>query len=412
MQVNRLGFRCLFHYICIFALLLFVGLSNTKVQAQKTPLIFKSKAGDSQKSTSATNIEYINKLEASYTTNEPQNNEEAKLTRNKLIFITVEQVDTVFNDYRRKSRKRNDLLQFLFDFLEIGASTAISITKGERPQALIAEGLSAFQGSRSAFNKDFRFLERQILFNKMVEKRSEKLSAVYTKLNDDVFQYPWEKARSELKEYFFAGTMDEALNSLSIDTGSSAKTQEENLAKIKKEAGIVSAPTQVQYKFSRINSDKIEAILAEYTNPDEKIANSEKQTADANKVIEEENKKENPDKKKIDDAKAVITKETVAKDSALKTKETALKNVKAIFKLIKDDSALSPLLDRIPEKYGKDNPQRKALLQASLSQLKEEKGEFVDYQRILMNFIGVVNEAIRKDSTLIERVEGILATNK
>ena len=66
--------------------------------------------------------------------------EAAKLARNKLIAIGVEQVDAAFNDYRKKSRKRHDLLQFLFDFLEIGASSAINIINGsERAREVIAE---------------------------------------------------------------------------------------------------------------------------------------------------------------------------------------------------------------------------------------------------------------------------------
>ena len=93
---------------------------------------------------------------------------------------------------------------------------------GERGKTLIGEGLSLFQGSRSAFNKDFKFLERQILFDQMVAKRSDKLASIYRKLNENTSTYPWEEARKNLREYFFAGTMDEALSSLSRETGAEA----------------------------------------------------------------------------------------------------------------------------------------------------------------------------------------------
>lgn len=201
-----------------------IGLTaSTSVQAQKTPPILKDNE------TSAFNAEQIKKLRDKAVAG---NTEDATLARNRLIAVTVEQVDTVFNDYRKKSRKRTDTLSFLFDFLEIGASSAISILNGERGKTLVGEGLSLFQGSRSAFNKDFRFLERQILFNKMVAKRSQKLTEIYKKLDVDTNTYSWEQARQELREYFFAGTIDEALSSLSRDTGTEATESIKALAKV------------------------------------------------------------------------------------------------------------------------------------------------------------------------------------
>src|ERR1700694_4221771 len=144
----------------------------------------------------------------------------AQLARNKLIAIGVEQIDAAFNDYRKKTRKRADTLNFLFDFLEIGAASAVSFTKGGlRAKSLIGEGLSLFKNARGAFNKDFKFLERQLLFDKMVAMRSKKLKTIYDKVNSEVDVYPWEQARSELRDYFYAGTIDEALSSLSVDTG-------------------------------------------------------------------------------------------------------------------------------------------------------------------------------------------------
>lgn len=197
--------------------------SFINVRAQKTPPILKDDES------SAFNRERIKTLQA---TAIGANTEDARLARNKLIAITVEQVDTAFNDYRKKSRKRTDTLSFLFDFLEIGASSAISIIRGERAKTLVGEGLSLFQGSRSAFNKDFRFLERQILFDKMVAKRSQKLTDIYKKLDEDTATYSWEQARVELREYFFAGTIDEALSSLSRDTGTEATQSIKELAKV------------------------------------------------------------------------------------------------------------------------------------------------------------------------------------
>lgn len=215
-------------------------LSGGVVQAQKAPSIFKT---DKEASTSATNMAYINSLESAYTN--AATPEDKKLIRNRLIYIGVEQIDTVFNDYRKKSRKRNDLLQFLFDFLEIGISTTIGVINGERAKSVLAEVLTGFKGSRTAANKNFHLMETQILFNKMVSNRAKTLGVIYQKLNEDVISYPWERARTDLKSYFFAGTFDDALNSLSIDTGAEAseavKTMQE--LKIKTTADVEKAHT-------------------------------------------------------------------------------------------------------------------------------------------------------------------------
>lgn len=215
-------------------------LSSSLALGQKTPQIFKT---DQANSTSAMNKAYVNSLEAAYTS--AATPDEKKLIRNRLIFIGVEQIDTVFNDYRKKSRKRNDLLQFLFDFLEIGISTTIGVINGERAKSVLGEALTGFKGTRTAANKNFHLMEAQILFNKMVTNRAKTLGIIYQNLNEDVVSYPWERARTDLRNYFFAGTFDDALNSLSIDTGAEASdaTKDVQGLKIKTMAQLTMATT-------------------------------------------------------------------------------------------------------------------------------------------------------------------------
>lgn len=203
-------------------------LATSVVQAQKTPKIFTTEQANS---TASTNLSYVNALEGEYrNATDPV---EKKLLRNRLIYIGVEQIDTEFNAFRKNSRKRNDLLQFLFDFLEIGVSTTISVINGERAKTVLAEALTGFKGTRTAVNKNFRLMETQILFNKMVANRAKRLELIYGKLNQDSDSYPWERARTELKDYFYAGTIDEALNSLSIDTGAEATVATAKVERLK-----------------------------------------------------------------------------------------------------------------------------------------------------------------------------------
>ncbi len=306
------------NHAAVCTLLVIVCLVTTStVAAQKAPPLLK----DSE--ISAFDKSDIQLLE----TAAAGTGDAAKLARNKLIAIGVEQVDAAFNDYRKKSRKRHDRLQFLFDFLEIGASSAINIIRGgERARSLIAEGLSLFQGSRAAFNKDFRFLERQILFDKMVAKRSQKLTAIYEKVNSEVDVYPWEQARSELREYFYAGTMDEALSSLSVDTGAEASVSLKQLDDAKKKANI-------RGKVSK-----------------------ELKTADATV--------------------------TPLFDALMKSQD--LTKIKAVYALVQKDPLLDPIVKGLPENQGLGlTPEGKKGLEDSLTAISKGGAVFLDYNRVL-----------------------------
>jgi hypothetical protein len=385
MKAQSSGSRYFIRYTTatIFGLCLCL-LSSSLVQAQKTPPIFKN---DDKRniSTSATNMTYVSGLVAIAGGTDK---EAAKIARNKLIFIGVEQVDTEFNNYRKKSRKRNELLQFLFDFLEIGASTAIAITGGERVKEVIAEALTGFKGARTSFNKNFKLLELQILFNKMVAKRSQRLSAIYEKLNESVDSYPWERARVELRDYFFAGTIDEAVSSLNVDTGAEASSRQAELEAVKERAGIVGEPTPAERVESGDNFTKIRAILRVGL-PAERDLNAEIQKPEANQD------------------KAKITQLTA-------TRQGVLDDLRTIFDLIQADPKLKPLLDRIPDEFSRDNPSLKPRFEAALDRIKENKADvsIADYDLILPKLSNLITASLAKDPSLAGHLGTILATSK
>lgn len=379
MQARKSRPRSLANSSVIVILCLMICLTaNTEVKAQKTPPILKDKES------SAFNPDQIKQLQGTGT---GANTEDAKLARNRLIAITVEQVDTAFNDFRKKSRKRTDTLSFLFDFLEIGASSAISIVKGERPKSLIGEALSLFQGSRSAFNKDFRFLERQILFDKMVAKRSDKLTALYAKLNKNTVEYPWEQARSELRDYFFAGTIDEALSSLSRDTGAEAKTSEAALIEAKRAAGIVGAPTIDAVNESKANFSLIRRISTVGITAERGLADERKKAAAAQeqtKIAELE-----------------------------KTTKDVLDDWRGLFDVIQADKTLKPLLEQIPRVYSDGDPQEKQDLEDMLIRVKENKNpSLTDYDSIALKLSDLISESLSTDPSLAGHLKTILSTSK
>jgi hypothetical protein len=234
MKTKYLGFQRLFRHTAVFVLLVSIVISPTTIiQAQKLPPILGPGAHDP----SAFDIESIRKIKADYdakvTSTNDADRDLAKQLRNRLIGIGREQVDAMFFSYIKNDRKKRQLLQFLLDFLEIGAATAISLTAGARAKTVISEGLGAVQASRMSLNKNFQLLERQILINKMAADRATILTTILGKRNLDVIQYPWEDARADLRTYRDAGTLDGALSNLSSDVGKQKTDAEAKLREVK-----------------------------------------------------------------------------------------------------------------------------------------------------------------------------------
>jgi|GEM_PF-5743179 len=338
----------------------------------------------------------------------------AKLARNKLIAIGVEQVDAAFNEHRTKTRKRTDRLNFLFDFLEIGASSAISIVSGGlRAKSLIGESLSLFQGTRSAFNKDFKFLEKQLLFDKMVALRADKLTEIYKKLDKEVLEYPWEQARSEVRDYFFAGTIDEALSGLSRDTGAQAVSAEAALKEAKKAAGIVGPVSEEQKSAHKAFEAVIKPIIDKNAEASSRLKKATDDIAAAQKQIDDENAKEPAQRVQatIDAANATKTAAETARDKANADQAKWLEKMKSVFDKIVDNPILTPLLPTISTGKG-IQPAQKEKIEESLKKAREGNGTFDDYSRVLGNLRRVVVNMINTDPAPNDELQKLLVANE
>jgi hypothetical protein len=244
----------------MIGLAVLIGLASIgPAMAQKKPIALGPNAPMSPDSTT-----YYEEVAASYKRNFNEGHlEKAMADRNRLIYLAIDQMDLNFYDFQKNTRKKRALFQTVLDILEIGLSTAISITNGERAKTLIAEGLGFAQTSRAAINKNFSLKDTQILFNKMVSKRADILGMILTKSVQDVGQYPFEASLIDLISYFKAGTFDGAMESLNIDTGAEANESTKRVERIKiatkaqLDASIVLRATLADL-FTKIGRDKPE----------------------------------------------------------------------------------------------------------------------------------------------------------
>jgi hypothetical protein len=228
--MTRRPLQTFFSFATILSLALVLILSSsTQVAAQEKPFALREKTP-----LSPANVARYEELAGRYKTQVDGGHfDQAAMTRNQLMFLAIDQIDVNFYDFQKNTRKKRALFQTVLDVLEIGAKTAISITNGERAKSLIAEGLGFLQLSRSAVDKNFSLRETQILFNKMVSKRSQVLGGMLTKSVNSVEQYPFELALVDLINYYKAGTWEGALENLNIDTGDEAREATDRLEEIK-----------------------------------------------------------------------------------------------------------------------------------------------------------------------------------
>jgi hypothetical protein len=241
------------------AILICLG-SVTLTRAQKKPAALGPNAPLSPDSKS-----YYQEVADAYKTDVAPggNSSKALIDRNRLIYLAIDEMDLNFYDFQKHTREKRAFFQTVLDVLEIGASTAISITNGTRAKTLIAEGLGAVQAGRTSINKNFALKDTQILFNKMVAKRADILATILTKSVQDVEQYPFEASLIDLINYFKAGTFDGAMENLNIDTGAEANEATKRVERIKiatkaqLDASIVLRATLANL-FTKIDKDKPE----------------------------------------------------------------------------------------------------------------------------------------------------------
>jgi hypothetical protein len=223
------GFRgsCLSLILLIFTISFF----TVPVPAQKYPIALGKKAALSPRNKSdyqAIVEQYaqaacISTAEHDYSANCTYNAPIANKLRNDLVFLAIAQSDEVFRDYRTKRRRWTDAFELLANFLEIGLTTATSITNGLRAKSVLSDVTTLLQGTHRAIDKDLRLLENQVLFNVMETNRAQIYGEILLNMNKPDSQYSYPMALMDIMRYCTAGTLDEALGDLATTTGQAKK---------------------------------------------------------------------------------------------------------------------------------------------------------------------------------------------
>ena len=370
MQIKQIKRKYYFNTLKFFAFNFLIFSSVVLIQGQKIPPPFRP---DADNTTKGTPTEYLQLIEA-YNNEELKNSALAKQLRNKLIFETVDQLKASSDNYKKGKINRNKWLQTIFDVLEIGAATAISIMNGERAKTVTADALSGLQAGRTALNKDLKLLEIEAAFNKLKALQADKLSLVYARLDEDVVEFSWKDAKSMLRDYLNLDIND-AIAGIS-DTANNEKIAAEARADMLKKAGISIGVTKAQYDLSAKNFVAIRAIIREFP-------------ADA----------------PVGAAPAVVS-------SVEKKRDEVIAKLRSMYDLIVSIPKLNKILTAIPDD-SRLSPGAKAIYQTSLANLTannymDKKLALSDYERILLAFNRGVTAKLVEDPKLAEEVGKII----
>lgn len=190
--------------------------------------------------------------------------EEKLQARNDMIDLVRGQVDTYYKLRKDGRKTKIRWLQTLLDFLEVGAASSIAIMNGERARGVVGAALSGFQGGRTAFNKNFEILQTQVLINKMNANRAEIFTEIARNKTLPATSYSWYAAKNDLRRYLFAGTFNNALDSLVTETGAETAAAEEELRVVESTLllGAVTADQLAASSGSREALTELETALA------------------------------------------------------------------------------------------------------------------------------------------------------
>ncbi len=222
---------CLSLLICVFG--------TDFAAAQKKPTEFNSQLDDKQLCIDGkplNSTEYCD-FWRTYTSNRIKPEAASKAlamdARNELIKYAQGRIDRFYEEYTNNKKFNRVLLETIFDVLEIGAAVTIGIVNGKnggaRSKEVIAAALTGFQAARTALNKNFNLLETRIVINKMRENRAQILTRIVDNMSKPVSDYSWLNAKNDLRQYLYAGTFGNALDSLAADTGAAAQNAETTL---------------------------------------------------------------------------------------------------------------------------------------------------------------------------------------
>lgn len=157
------------------------------------------------------------------------NDEIRRQMRDQIVVRLKRNIDAFYHDFERDLFYHRATSNIAADFVELAAAGATGITNGERAKSIMAIALTAFKGGRKSIDQNF-FQEQttKVLISAMRAARSSIEAAITEKRSAGVQAYSLDDALGDLVRYFYAGTLQNALQELTEQTSMRAEAERHN----------------------------------------------------------------------------------------------------------------------------------------------------------------------------------------
>jgi len=181
-----------------------------------------------------------------------------KALRDQIVYGLMADIEYLYRDYAGNLFVNNAWFNVGGDFLELGLGTASTLGNGARTKTILSALGSAVAGQRISVDKNF-FRQRTIeaIVNAMEARRSAVEKRIIDSLQKTVELYPFEAALKDLREYFFAGTLEGGLTEMQQQTAAAAKA---NLQLVEATKETLATATSINKSLSQMSVSK------DYTN--------------------------------------------------------------------------------------------------------------------------------------------------
>lgn len=136
-----------------------------------------------------------------------------KRNRNNIMNNLILLMDIRYRQYERAFYNVGATAGSAFDIAVLGATAAGAVSGGTQTKAVLSAIAAGLTGTRLALEKNFLYEQTsQIIVKQMHTSRKDKFDNIDRRMkDDDVFTYPLERGLVDIADYFYSGTIVNAL---------------------------------------------------------------------------------------------------------------------------------------------------------------------------------------------------------
>lgn len=142
--------------------------------------------------------------------------------RNRFISGRLVQIDLQYLKFIRTLTADKQQLDAATDIAALSINLAGTLVGGVQAKTNLAAVAAGISGAKATIDKDF-YYEKSIeaLVATMNAKRKEMLISILTGLSSSIDQYPFERALTDLQQYYLAGTLNGAVQFINVQAAES-----------------------------------------------------------------------------------------------------------------------------------------------------------------------------------------------